>query len=255
MSVNSIYEEIWNADIAQGNGLKIVPMTEQGNVDEGYIAVDLDNIADFPMYKEKFQIIRDICLTDRKKDIYSFYERFLKHYSATRKNGGELSTEESSDINAILFVAIQSPCLRLARNYIQDRELFFEIDEDWINYIKELWFEPDTYGKTAFQHVFLGNDYSINSTGFNYWYDWYHNSDDVTSNNGDFENFIGLSIEGILALGTVAFAEKYEFDSISSSTQSFNPIANINNTKYILNVSKQSDTSNRINTFYLEILE
>lgn len=255
MSYDSIYEEIWNADINHGNGIKIIPNTEERNADEGYILVDLDNINDFSRYSEKFQIIKEIHLPKRKQEIYNFYERFLKHYSTIRKNGSALSDEESSDINAILFVAIQSPCLRLARNYIQDRELFFEIDEDWINYIKELWFEPDDYGKTAFQHVFLGNDYSINSTGFNYWYDWYQNSDDITSTNGTFDNFIGLSIEGILALGTIAFAEKYEFDSVNSPTKSFNPVGTINGTRYLFNISKQSDSSNRINNFYLEVIQ
>lgn len=277
----NIYQEIWDADM-QGNGIRPISSGETGNESEGYVVVNTESC------EPQHHVIQDLHIPGSKKRSYELVERLFNNYTLNQKKREFNNTlDESREIEEFLNMAIESPPLKKAKQFIEQRDNAEYTQLQWYTHLHDIWFRTfqTKSGKdlSGFEHVFIGEQKGKKLGGHHFWYKYWleDNADanethtdqiqmtcsvssDKTSPNPDvvtvgykleaydYEKkefvkltkniggfFVGLSAEGILALGTARF-----------TPQGYAPKdAIINGTHYVLELFRSPDNKS-LRTFY-----
>ena len=308
----NIYQEIWNADIEVGNGVRPILKDIDGDKNEGYVVVDIEGEITSNS-NEDHNILKDLYIPNSKKGIYKIFENFFDDYEKDKSEGEIHNNKKEKEIGNFLKLIIESPSLKLARSFIEKEGLEFKDDKDWIKYLQELWFtefnQNGGLDLTGFEHVFIGEQKGHNKLdGYHFWYKYWLDDDTTiierlgshgheyevldikitTANqpssspspdvvtfiydliireNGKEKSlqkrpkggfFVGISPECLIALGTVAYSQKYKLNKsfngeVDTQDSRFkNPIINLNGVDYTLIIAKckNCNTKDRIRTFY-----
>jgi len=308
--IMNIYQEIWNVDIEEGNGIRPILKDKDINIEKnkGYVVVNMKGIITSTT-NEDHNILQDLNIPDSKKLIYKIFHEFFDNYEKDASGREIYSKEKEGEINKFLELIIESPSIKLAKSFIEKEGLKFENKIEWIKYLKELWFtqfnQNNGVDLTGFEHVFMGEQKGEDKlSGYHFWYKYWLDDDTsiiekygspeyevldikiATGNQPDTspspdvvtliydliikENgkeiklekrpkggfFVGISPECLIALGTVAYSQKYklktEYEGKRDRDGLKNPVIKLNGIKYELAIYKCKECykKDRIRTFY-----
>ncbi|WP_164828036.1 hypothetical protein [Paenibacillus ehimensis] len=290
------FEEIWHADMNNGNGL--LPLIkgvsdDEKNEQQGYVIV---NQNPFPrgQKRERSQtrqvnVLEEVHIPDKKLESYSLFKKLHDNYDWRRNKNDETPQAELDEVNEFLNFAIKTAPMKIARDFAIDKGKISSTssDEAWINELKSIWFNQYRRNSTsAFEHVFIGEQGEEGSlSGHHSWYHYHindgpfevtHQEDkirfleevevitseksrkaeiitikyiysasdengrtDLMKSKGGF--FVGLSTEGLLAMGTVGFLDPKQRAAI--------PFV-LNGENYSMTVWKTQDNRQDPRTFF-----
>lgn len=239
-----IYQAIWDADM-KSNGIRPLPTTENRDISEGYVVVDTES------YTPEHPIFKDVHIPDRKRSSYQLIEKLFDNYTLNQMNKERNTLNESKEVEEFLIMAINSPPVKIAKKFIEEKSNKEFNEFQWYTYLHTLWFRQFNWesGKdlSGFEHVFIGEQKKRKLVGHHFWYKyWLEDNADLNKHNRDqielicvnlneqklarpyvitvgyhlkafdYEKkhfidifkkkctfFVGISAEGLLALGTV----------------------------------------------------
>lgn len=276
----NIYQEIWHADM-KNNGIPPILTTENGDISEGYVIVDIEG------NNSEHHILKEVVIPPKKTLSYQLVERLFDNYSLNQKHKEKNTLAESKEVEDFLIMAVNSNPLKIAKNFIEEKlnKKFNHIE--WYSYLHDLWFRQFNWDKgrdlSAFEHIFIGEQKKRKLLGHHFWYKYWlednasinkHNIDQIelicrsTYNQNEaspyavtvgcilnafdckkrrfieiLKNrcafFVGISAEGLLALGTVRATEHRDVPE--------NFVINNRNYKLVLFMSPDGKS---IRTFY-----
>ncbi|HFK1544955.1 TPA: hypothetical protein ACGXMZ_000644 [Bacillus albus] len=274
--MENIYQEIWDADMSE-NGIKAVfDNTNVDCNEEGYILVDPKKVR--KSEEQSHRLFTEVCIPDSKSASYKLVEKLFNNFYLDPHRREDNTVEEQEEVDALLKHAIQSKAMKICRTYVESKKETTLSDEQWYTYLHNIWFLQFNSGSginlSGFEHVFIGEKKRNDLSGYHFWYK-YHIEDQTGTNDKiiylgpkDTNNvpdvitlaykleasddeidestllkkkggfFVGLSPEGLLAIGTARFA-----DTISE-----NNTIEINNQRYNLKMFTNGKRSMR--TFY-----
>lgn len=239
-----IYQEIWNTDM-KSNGIPPVSTTENRVISEGYVVIDMESCS------PEHRILKEVLIPDKKRNSYQLVEKLFDNYSLNQRYKEKNTPSESREVEEFLIMAINSPPMKIAKNFIEEKSNKKFSQDEWYTYLHDLWFRQFNWerGKdlSGFEHVFIGEQRRKKLIGHHFWYKYWlednsnlnkHNIDQIevismstneqkeaipyaitvgcNLNAYDYEKrrfikilknhcafFVGISAEGLLALGTV----------------------------------------------------
>ncbi|MEC2198087.1 hypothetical protein V7174_12190 [Bacillus subtilis] len=277
MADQDLYQQIWDEDVKNGNGIMPVVNEEEGNKDGGYIVVDDKETTD-----KNHKIFPNLHIPARKLKSYELVSKLFNNYSLDPKEGEDNILSESEEVEEFLNFVINSKPMKLTKKIIEERSQIDISESQWFTYLYNLWFRKFSTRKgrdlSGFEHIFVGEGEGRTLGGHHFWYT-YHLEDSVNSDHTiylgpryecanpespdvvtigyeveamDFVKkeytslvkkiggfFVGLSAEGIMALGTLRF-----------TPQAYAPKeAFINSNHYQMKLFRSQDNQS-IRTFY-----
>jgi poly(U)-specific endoribonuclease len=239
-----IYQAIWDADM-KGNGIRPISTTENRDISEGYVVVDMESC------NPEHRIFKEVHIPDKKRSSYRLIEKLFDNYTLNEINKEKNTTNESKEVEEFLIMAINSPPVKIAKKFIEEKSNKEFNKLQWYTYLHDLWFRQFNLesGKdlSGFEHVFIGEQKRRKLVGYHFWYKyWLEDNADLNKHDRDqieltcvnfneqkpatpyvitvgyhlkafdYEKkrfikilkkrcafFVGISAEGLLALGTV----------------------------------------------------
>ncbi|MEC5230028.1 hypothetical protein [Bacillus inaquosorum] len=248
MSDQDLYQQVWDEDILNGNGIKPVLKAEDGKEEEGYIVVDDKETTD-----QNHQIFPEVHIPKDKKVSYDLVAKLFNNYTLNPRSGEDNILSEGEEVEEFLNFAINSAPMKLVRRIIEERGRIKFSDSKWFTYLYTVWFRqyPSDRGRgrdlSGFEHLFIGESKGTKLSGHHFWYTYYladQASSDTIYLGPDYKNcenpespavvtisykmaamdfvkekyvqlykeiggfFVGLSAEGLMAIGTLRFTHQ-----------------------------------------------
>jgi poly(U)-specific endoribonuclease len=235
----NIYQAIWDEDM-NANGIRAISTSDAKNNTIGYVVVDGSG------HHPDHHVIKEVFIPEEKQTSYKLVERLFDNYHLSQYSKEYNNQKERDEISQFLIHAIETPPMKLAKQYIEERFNEKYSETQWYQYLYDLWFRQFNWkeGKdlSGFEHVFIGEQNRKRLVGHHFWYKfWLEDHKDVNQMNRDqvqLSNhntlcpevitltyyldaydyrkrrfiklvkkkcayFVGISAEGLLALGTV----------------------------------------------------
>ncbi len=165
-----IYQKIWDADMI-GSGLRPILPAEKAERSEGYVVVDPESC------KPDHHILKEVYIPVHKKRSYQLIEQLFDNYTLNQLNNERNTLNESKEVKEYLNMAIDSPPLKIARKFIEEKSLKPFTQQQWYTYLHDLWFRQFDWesGKdlSGFEHVFVGEQKRRKLVGHHFWYKYY----------------------------------------------------------------------------------
>ncbi|WP_462411711.1 hypothetical protein [Neobacillus sp. Marseille-QA0830] len=185
-----IYRAIWEADMT-GNGIRPITAADCGNQDEGYVIVDLE------CFSPEHRVFKEVVIPDRKKQSYQLVEQLFDNYNLNHYGREKNTTAESNEVKEFLQMAIDSPPVKMAKNYIEEKNNKRFTDMQWYRHLHDLWFRQydSESGKdlSGFEHVFIGEQKQRRLEGHHFWYKYW--LEDSADSNKHAQDQIDLKCE------------------------------------------------------------
>lgn len=288
-----IYQQIWDAD-QTGSGIPAILPDGVKDASVGYVVVDEsgDN--------SEHVVFPEVNIPESKLATYKLCEKLLNNYALSQTQPEENTAEEIEEVQTFLNTILNSPPMKVARQYVQQQIGQTISDERWYQILHDIWFRQYDQGGSqdlsGFEHVIVGEQKGGKISGYHFWYKYYLDeiigflgSDDIsyvgTRYDGknrssgtlttqgkivpdvvtlafkweayDYEArvrrplfksiggfWVGCSIEGLMALGTVRCLREARAPKEGI----------INKAKYALKVFRSQDNRS-MRTFYPQFLE
>ncbi|WP_052352974.1 hypothetical protein [Neobacillus dielmonensis] len=178
-----IYHAIWEAD-QKGSGLLPITAAEIGDPNQGYVVVDLEACS------PDHQVFKEVEIPDRKRHSYKLVERLFDNYTLSHYSREKNSSNESKEVKEFLQMAIDSPPVKLAKNYIEEKNKKCFTEMQWYTHLHDLWFRQYDCesGKdlSGFEHVFVGEQRKRRLEGHHFWYKyWLEDQSDLNNHHPD----------------------------------------------------------------------
>eukprot|EP00177_Eucheuma_denticulatum_P004048 GFKZ01007319.1.p1 GENE.GFKZ01007319.1~~GFKZ01007319.1.p1 ORF type:complete len:431 (+),score=62.01 GFKZ01007319.1:105-1397(+) len=240
MSKSGIYQQIFDADLTLGSGVKAVIPGEPLNPELGYVIVHESTDSNSPK-----ELLGEFVIPPNKRKSYELAEALFDNYDLLSSVRDDITPEENAEIDDLLEYIVDREPMRIAREFIAKENGRKFTDASWYALVRESWFRrfatASSPSVSGFEHVFLGEwNASKNSVGgLHWWYfylqkmdkieyggarygnatsglvtpevatmtfSWDVGSRKIVKNVGGF--FVGPSVEGLMAMGMVrAWAE------------------------------------------------
>jgi hypothetical protein len=166
-----IYQQIWNADQAS-NGIRAI--LADGIKDEavGYVVVDENgnNNPDHVVFPE-------VKIPENKLATYLLCEKLLNNYALSQKQPEENIVEEIEEVQFFLNAILNSPPMKVAREYVQQQIRQTITDNRWYQILHDIWFfqydDGNNQDLSGFEHVIVGEQKGGKVNGYHFWYKYY----------------------------------------------------------------------------------
>lgn len=236
--LGDVYQRIWTSDMKLSSGLRPVLASEAKSETEGYVIVNESEKSNTP--GELFP--GEPVIPPGKRRSYELARALFDNYNFLASVRDEIDPDEIEEIDEMLNHIAASPPLVVAREFIAESTGRTFSDGAWFAHLKDLWFRPFQIGsspsRSGFEHVFLGEKKGRKVGGLHWWYyyaskedefkyggvsygnvvggatvpeiatmafTWTVDGDTIVKKKGGF--FVGLSVEGLMAMGTVCADE------------------------------------------------
>lgn len=237
MSLTNIYQQIYDADIASASGLPALVTGESTSEASGYVVVT---------ESEQASSVEDVIATHlippSKQRSYQLAEALFDNYDLDSSIPDDITFEEAAEVDDLLMEIVDSPPMALARKFIEAGSARTLTDQSWYARVKDTWFRPFTVSssptRSGFEHVFLGEAKDGKVGGLHWWYFYLNKMKDTDYRGAVYSNvaqgiaipelatlsftwnvggqrlvkdiggfFVGISVEGLMAMGMVRAAE------------------------------------------------
>lgn len=234
MASQDIYQEIWSADLLEGAGVRAVLPNEEKNPNLGYVEVAESDAID----RAKDLLPGNPSIPTSKTESYTLAEALFDNYAISASIRDTFDANEAEEVDALLEYVVTTPPMVVARRYISERSGRAYTEAAWSEYLRNMWFRSFSVGsspsRSGFEHVFLGETTSSRVGGLHWWYFYDKIEDQITYEGAKYGNvkggdtfpeiatmtfswkvngqnfekpiggfFVGPSVEGLMALGTV----------------------------------------------------
>lgn len=235
--LGDVYQRIWTSDVKSSSGVRAILSSEEKNKSEGYVIVNESIRSSTP--GELFP--GEPVIPPSKQRSYDLARALFDNYNFLASVREEVDPEEIAEIDELLDYIVASAPMSVAREYIAETSGRLYSDRSWFAHLKELWFRPFRSGsspsRSGFEHVFLGEKKGSKVGGLHWWYfyakkeneikyggvsygnvergdavpdiatmafTWTVDGNTIFKKKGGF--FVGPSVEGLMAMGTVRAA-------------------------------------------------
>lgn len=168
-----VYQRIWDADQAHaGVRALAVGTPADGWAEHGYVMVD-------ERYRggREHRLLDALHLPERKRPSYEAVAEVMEGYVADVRVPDRRTLEEERAVLEYVARVEDTPPLRLAREYLEERTGRRLGADAWNEMVHEAWFTQYRLGRDAdqsgFEHVFLGEADGAELKGYHFWYRYY----------------------------------------------------------------------------------
>jgi len=204
---NNIYQQIWTADINDGNGIKAILASgdEEGSTNDGFIKVNESNITDGDVDHSLF---KEVNIPESKRETFRLCQKLFDNYNLKDSDGETTNLKEWGEWSRFFFqTVVNSTPMKLAREFAESQEGRSFTDTEWITIFINLWIQPFAVGssiaRNGFEHVFVGEKRNKENIvgGYHFWYKfWLDDGGDIEGKRTkakDDIDFKGLKYEGV----------------------------------------------------------
>lgn len=237
MSLTNIYQQIYDADISSSSGVPAVVPGESTSGSVGYVLVTEAEHASTVQ-----DVIAQVQIPSSKQRSYQLAEALFDNYDLNSSIVDDITEEEAAEVDQLLHHVVSSAPMVLARKYIESGSGRVTTDESWFARVKDTWFRPFRSGssptRSGFEHVFMGEAKQGKVGGLHWWYFYVNKMKDIEYQGAIYSNidhgleipelvtlsfewnaggrrlfkkiggfFVGLSVEGLMAMGMVRAAD------------------------------------------------
>lgn len=212
--LSSVYQSIFDADIAEASGVRAVLSHEPKSDSEGYVLVN--EVLDAPRGHD---VLAKVVIPEQKRATYALAEKLFDNYILSASRPDDLDAPEHlTEVNALLDAVLDSAPMRLARAFINRSYNVKLSDPQWRNLVQVAWFRPFRSGssrsRNGFEHVLLGEmSRSGKLGGLHWWYFYDYHEEDISydgANYGSGDASSGLAAPEVV---TMSFSWEVEFDN------------------------------------------
>jgi poly(U)-specific endoribonuclease len=178
-----IYQAIWDADM-KGNGIPPILPTEKGDLSEGYVVVDTESC------NPEHRIFKEVHIPDRKRSSYQLIEKLFDNYTLNQMKKEKNTLIELKEVEEFLIMAINSPPVKIAKKFIEEKTNKEFNELQWYTYLHDLWFRQFNWESgrdlSGFEHIFIGEQKRRKLVGHHFWYKyWVEDNANLNKHNID----------------------------------------------------------------------
>lgn len=175
-SDSTIYQDIYDADVKQGNG---VPAYVKGQASSasntvGFVIVSESQKSETVTGKDVFDKVH---VPDSKMTTYKLANALFDNYELHSSDSEHTTPQEQEEIQALLDAIVGTPPMSVARQYVESKSGTTMSDDEWRAHIKKTWFESFPVGgspsRSGFEHVFLAEWKGRDGIGGLHWW-WFY---------------------------------------------------------------------------------
>lgn len=205
-----IYQEIWNAD-QDNNGVPAIADTETGDPATGFVKVStkvgLDRDPDL-------RVLTAVSIPDAKAKTYALCKKLFNNYALPEPARENDTPEERAERHAFIEAIIDTPPMKVAREYIGAKTGGVMSHERWHNVLMDHWFRRFSHGGdpelSGFEHIVVGEQQGGKVQGYHFWYKYYLD-DGFGRDVAGAEVFPGLADDQIVFTGSHMSGEQQLF--------------------------------------------
>jgi len=132
----NIYQEIWNAD-QDANGIPAILDSENGDPEKGFVKVSGQTaFTTDPEHK----VITNVVIPPEKMRTYDLCKKLFNNYALPESDPENDSPGERTERHDFVNAIIDTPPMRIARQYIGQKIGTTLSDERWHNVLMDHWF-------------------------------------------------------------------------------------------------------------------
>ena len=168
-----IYQKIWTTD-QEHNGVEAMLSDRKGNALQGYakVHVDLDTSRD-----PDLRVLPEVIIPEAKMESYRLCRRLFNNYALPEADLESDTATERTERHEFVEAILDSPPMRVARSYIEERSDSAISDERWHTTLIDHWFRRFEQGGdphlSGFEHVVVGEQEGGKVQGYHFWYKYY----------------------------------------------------------------------------------
>ncbi|MEM7426540.1 MAG: lamin tail domain-containing protein [Pseudomonadota bacterium] len=180
-----IYQRIWTADQEQ-NGIEALWSGQTGDDQSGFVKVNADLDQE---NNPDLRVLTEVKIPAAKSGTYDKCRQLFDNY-ALPEGAHEVDTDdERAERHAFIEAIIDTPPMRVARDYIAEQTDTDVSNERWHNTLMDHWFRRFEQGGdphlSGFEHVVVGEQEGGKVQGYHFWYKYF--LDDGFAHLGDDE--------------------------------------------------------------------
>lgn len=170
-----IYEMIWDADLASGNGVKAIRAGEatDGLDNTGYVFVDEKH----DQTTSEHELLPTVHLPEAKRDSYRKVAAMFNNYTLDQTKPEHDFPEEDAEVRTYINFLLDSPPMAVVRDYVKEQSGQTFTEGEWRAMIRRIWFEHFDLGNnrdlSGFEHVLVGEQKKGTLQGYHFWYRYY----------------------------------------------------------------------------------
>lgn len=165
-----IYHRIWEVDM-QSNGIMPILPDENRNHSKGYVVVDGD------IRTPEHQVLREVHIPDGKRRSYQLVEKLFDNYRLNQYSREKETRKEFNEVREFLTNVMQSPPLKMARKFVEEKLNKTFTDLQWFAHLQQLWFRKFDLESgrdiSGFEHVFIGEQKRKMLLGHHFWFKYW----------------------------------------------------------------------------------
>ncbi len=166
----SIYQEIWDSD-QEGSGIPAITTVNQGNQATGYVLVDERGNG------RTHKILPQAEIPAAKRETYELAKALFNNYELSQFKSETTTSEEESEIDALMAEVIASEPMKLARQFVEVQTGDNFTDMGWFAKVKTIWFKEFSSRSgidlSGFEHVVVGEAKGQKLGGYHWWYKYF----------------------------------------------------------------------------------
>lgn len=171
--MGDIYQRIWSADQSH-NGIEPIPSTQDGDPARGFVKVNAELAASTD---PDLRLLPEVVIPPHKSATYDLCRGLFNNYALPEAARETETPEERAERHEFLESIADTPPMREARLYIEQRTQTSISAERWHTTLMDHWFREFEQGGDpqlcGFEHVVVGEQEGPKVQGYHFWYKYY----------------------------------------------------------------------------------
>ncbi|WP_425101835.1 lamin tail domain-containing protein [Tropicibacter sp. S64] len=168
-----IYQKIWTSD-QDSSGVVPILSSMVGDAATGYVKVNAGIGSDT---NPDLRVLPEVVIPDSKAQTYALCRKLFNNYALPEADLEVDNAVERTEKHDFVDAILNSPPMRVARAYIEERTESPISDERWHTTLIDHWFRRFEQGGdphlSGFEHVVVGEQEGPKVQGYHFWYKYY----------------------------------------------------------------------------------